>query len=74
MDDVDVSRGDFVAGGGCGGDFVRGDRAVASDVRTRAGMTLFIIGAPAAGEWIKPIAIAVLMVGIVLASWAANRR
>jgi hypothetical protein len=40
-----VSRGDFVAGGGHGGDPVRGDRAVASDVRTRTGMRMAPAGA-----------------------------
>jgi hypothetical protein len=35
-----VSRGDFVAGGGRGGGLVRGDRSVASDVRTRTGMRM----------------------------------
>ncbi len=61
-----------MAGGGRGGGLVRADRVVASDVRP--GMTLLMIGALTAGELVKPIAIAVLMFGIVLAASMANRR
>jgi hypothetical protein len=36
-------------------------------------MVLLTVVALAAAEWAKPIAIAVLMVGIILATWATNR-
>jgi hypothetical protein len=37
-------------------------------------MVLSTVAALAVAEWVKPAAIAVLMVGIILATWAAPRR